>query len=413
MLVFVGCFAPLRFVSVAIGSISSSVLPEPGSQRQLPLRSCQRLALAAACFALASAPALRVALVAMMESASKARIAANMRRLAEYGIDHRIPEHVNAYLVVRQSTARPRPEQILAAIASSRDTHSQGADFGETFVLVRKRHFPEGLPAGLQAWAVSESEVREEYHVPVGTDFTNFYIFGKNTPTADLPKRTKELRLFEALTRDMSGATPGALAAHARLEGRESFQEPTGLQPPALADDDDESAASRQPVVVTAEGGQSGELPGAIKQEHVPPGALATTAASRSGQAAASRSSGSAGVAEASAASRPVPDQARRQRVLKMMHSDEGVLAEDQETASLEELVKKIKKAATAKLFYQANSASGSTVYFWCQQVIGALRAMQPGSPEPQPEGEAPALTAAVAPASAALAPGGPSGGGA
>ena len=48
-----------------------------------------------------------------------ARIAANMRRMK--GVDDKNPAHVQAYLVARQQTARPRAETVLA-IAKSTET---------------------------------------------------------------------------------------------------------------------------------------------------------------------------------------------------------------------------------------------------------------------------------------------------
>ena len=58
---------------------------------------------------------------AMASDMVPSRIAANMRRMKDKGVDEKNPAHVQAYLVARQQTARPRPETILR-IAKSAET---------------------------------------------------------------------------------------------------------------------------------------------------------------------------------------------------------------------------------------------------------------------------------------------------
>jgi hypothetical protein len=70
----------------------------------------------------------------------------------------------------------------------------------------------------------------------------------------------------------------------------------------------------------------------------------------------------------------PKQPPGKKQRVLKMMQSDEQQHGEDTESASLEELVIKIKRAAKAGLLYAPPSASTATVHFWATQVLEAIR---------------------------------------
>ena len=57
------------------------------------------------------------------------------------------------------------------------------------------------------------------------------------------------------------------------------------------------------------------------------------------------------------------------------MKSDEAIQRpEDLEAAVLEDLINKVKKAARAKLFYSEDGSCATTVHFWCNQVISALK---------------------------------------
>ena len=70
----------------------------------------------------------------------------------------------------------------------------------------------------------------------------------------------------------------------------------------------------------------------------------------------------------------PKQPPSKKQRVLKMMQSDEQQHGEDTESASLEELIIKIKRAAKAGMLYAPPSASTATVHFWATQVLEAIR---------------------------------------
>jgi hypothetical protein len=70
----------------------------------------------------------------------------------------------------------------------------------------------------------------------------------------------------------------------------------------------------------------------------------------------------------------PKQPPTKKQRVLKMMQSDEQQPGEDTESASLEELIIKIKRAAKAGMLYAPPSASTATVHCWATQVLEAIR---------------------------------------
>ena len=57
------------------------------------------------------------------------------------------------------------------------------------------------------------------------------------------------------------------------------------------------------------------------------------------------------------------------------------LVQEEAEATSLEDLLQRIKKAAKAKLLYNSDPASTSTVHFWACQVVGAVRASQKKDP--------------------------------
>ena len=64
-----------------------------------------------------------------LDSQARRRVIANLRRFAGSGIDHNNEKHIQAYIQVRQTFARPTPDQILAVINSSPPAEvSRGSD---------------------------------------------------------------------------------------------------------------------------------------------------------------------------------------------------------------------------------------------------------------------------------------------
>jgi hypothetical protein len=86
------------------------------------------------------------------------------------------------------------------------------------------------------------------------------------------------------------------------------------------------------------------------------------------------------------------------------MHSDGD--PEDMETASIEELIVKIEKAAKNHMIY-APPPSSNTVHFWCLQVVGALQASMPQNVQlpPTSAGSRASGAAAGAPADKQIPP--------
>ena len=74
-------------------------------------------------------------------------------------------QHLEAYLLVRKTTPRPRLEKVLAAIASSRATCAQGAMISIKFYLVRRNDFPTGVPEMLQQHLVDVRDIEERFDV--------------------------------------------------------------------------------------------------------------------------------------------------------------------------------------------------------------------------------------------------------
>ena len=65
------------------------------------------------------------------------QISANLRRLGG-GLDHKNPAHVRAYLLARQTSARPRADAVWAILNSQTDTMQQETKLQTDFFLVPK-----------------------------------------------------------------------------------------------------------------------------------------------------------------------------------------------------------------------------------------------------------------------------------
>lgn len=134
-----------------------------------------------------------------MESLAPARIAANMRRFAVDGIDHRNPDHVAAYLLARQSTTRPRSEQIVAILESMKTKSEVGFQLSSEFWLVPKGNLNDEEVKMLGDYIVSEEELRETGAVPVETDLSAVYIVEANCPRESLGHGIKKMSFRELL----------------------------------------------------------------------------------------------------------------------------------------------------------------------------------------------------------------------
>ncbi len=74
------------------------------------------------------------------------------------------------------------------------------------------------------------------------------------------------------------------------------------------------------------------------------------------------------------------------------MNSDDAefLSPDDQEAGAVQELVVKVKKAASLRLYYSEDSYSSSTVFFWASQVVGALKSSKQSAESRQQRAEEP-----------------------
>ena len=313
----------------------------------------------------------------MMESLAPARIAANMRRFAIDGIDHRNPDHVAAYLLARQSTSRPRSDQIKAILESMNTKSEVGFHLSSEFWLVPKGNLNDDDVKRLGVYIVSEQQLREAGGLPVDTDLSAVYVVEACCPREHLGLGVKRMSFRESFNRTMThnldkkdDPSPGNAAGSAALEG--------ATKKPRITWDD-----SVNPPVAPSAG-----LPLVVrgsKSAAAAPGSEIVEA-----RAAAAAPGSAAAAPGAVAAEVPAVPPSRRQRVLKLMNSGDQQFQEETEIDHWEELVTKLKKAAKAGNMWSADTSCSTTVHFWAVQVVAAVTVS----------------TAALAPATAASAPG-------
>ena len=273
---------------------------------------------------------------------------------------------------------------VVAILGNAKTVVSQGARLSTDFVLVPKLNLfqsaagapasaaaaPDnsaaGAPDWLQEWIVDEIELRATYHVPPDSDFSQHFICDGNIPAevkGRLGKRLKKIAFEENAMTSMSA-------------GKRDRQEEDPQYSAAGAPG---PSAARAPRVAA-----NSDLVTLI----VPTGA----AAGAPEVAAAGAPAGAAAGAPAGAAASEEPG-IKRQRILKILRSEEQqVDSEEAENVILEELIKKIKKAAAAKLLYSEDPQCASTVHFWSMQVLAAMKASQAvpdGSAAAAPDGSA------------------------
>ena len=105
--------------------------------------------------------------------------------------------HVEAYLLARRTSKRPRVSAVLACIRSQQETISKGASISIKFYLAPESAFdgPGELPEHLKAHPVSRDELAKYYNCE-NTDFNGFLIFHKTVDLKELPKWTSEVSFF-------------------------------------------------------------------------------------------------------------------------------------------------------------------------------------------------------------------------
>ena len=249
------------------------------------------------------------------------RIAANLRRWSSEGIEPLNREHQQAYLLARSKWKRPKVEQVLAILREQTATHTSSAAVASEFYLVpREAVDPARPPAWMAEWAVTEKFVRDNYVVPEDVILDTWILVDGGCPRHLLGKGVKSMKFDEILSKTLV-IPPERGAA---------------------------SAPAPDPSQVgAAEAGPRNEVPSAASS--------ATAPANRDVPRGQQRA------AEVPAITQP---PSKRQRVLKLMHSDEAKDPEDREAESLESLVQKIKRAARHGEIYCAAFTQMGTVHF-------------------------------------------------
>ena len=237
-------------------------------------------------------------------------------------------DHIQAYVVARQTSNRPRAEQVLAILRGAKAKVISGVRLTQEFALVPSSNIQGPVPDWLSDFIVTEEELRKNYRVPPESDFSNFIIVDGNGPLNRLGKRIRKIAFEEVAEFSMS--SKGLADSDAPGGQPEAPEGGTGRQPPAPASP---PISEVPPVKRLAAAAQAPDAEGAVVQA-----------------------------------------SNKRQRVLKMMQSEEAP-PEEAEASMLEDLVNKLKKAAKSKHFYSPDPANSSTVAFWSQQVVQALQA--------------------------------------
>lgn len=287
-----------------------------------------------------------------------ARIAANMRRMKDKGIDERNPAHVQAYILAREKSSRPRAEAVLAIIASQEVKHKASARMTTEFVLVPRANFPQGAPKWLEEWLVSDSELRSTCRVPEDTDFSAVFVCDGSVPRTHLGKRVRTMAFDDVVEHISRSKTGGASADDGGDDGSE---------PEAGAASASAAAAGAAPAAAAA--APASAAPGSAAEAPAPAPGAASAAATP-------------GATPTSVAEGP---PSKKARVLKMLHSEEAPKHDEEEEATtLETLLNKVRDAVKAKLFWSPDPVAANTVHFWATQVAGALQESKRNQQEQQ-----------------------------
>ena len=270
---------------------------------------------------------------------SQSRIAANLRRWGCHGIDHKNPAHVAAYLLARQQCTRPRPEQVLAIIGKSEVETATTARLSTEFYLVPRANFGGKPPGWLEEFVVHEEELRSNYRVPAHSDFTAVWVVDQACPLTRLGKRVARMSFEQSFTQRMSAEGSAEAPPSPRDEDESA-------EPPEVAGDT---------AGVSSGNGSSG---------------AGGSSSDRAGEASAPRA----------LLAQPEGPPSKKQRVLKILNSDDQQPTDELEAQTLEDLIVRIKKAAKAKMLYSEDKTNSATVHFWCLQAVMALKTSGDGA---------------------------------
>ena len=217
------------------------------------------------------------------------------------------------------------------------------------FYLVPKANFADKRPPWLQEFLLTEEELRRNYKVSPHTELSVVFVVDQACELKRLGKRVGRLAFEQSFSHRLSVQGAGSVAPPSDEEPDET---------PAAASATATPGAALVPGIALASSGGAG--PRSALEDGVAPPV-------------------SAGAAPEVVTGPP----SKRQRVLKMLQSEEKEPVEEREAGNLEELMHRIKKAAKAKLLWAVDATNSATVHFWCGQAIAALRVLDLTLPLP------------------------------
>lgn len=313
-----------------------------------------------------------------MDKSCHAAIAQSFRRWKREGhdFDWRNPAHVAAYQLARESSTRPRPQDVLRILATNRMTHESAAKFSVEFWLVPRSNLSDTPPQQVLDNIISEQELVDNYALPADFDFSSVWVVDMICPRSLLGPRVRKMGFEESLRGKMTDTIPLSETAYASAE--------------ASADG---SALGGGQALATPESGASWCSGSTLQPQRSTPSAplRLNTAAPQRWIGAAPGHSGSNSPSLCSAetldsgsavlARRPAPEPEpaeqpppKTARVLQMMGSD-PIPPADKEAGDWQMLLSKINKCAKAGSFHSSDVSCCGTVYFWTKQVVAALKA--------------------------------------
>ena len=239
--------------------------------------------------------------------------------------------HIEAYLLVRKASVRPRLDRVLAAIQSASINYDHGATVSSKFYLVRKADFPTGVPEKLERHLVTVADIQERFDCG-DTNLDGLLVFHKTASVADLPVWSSKVTFYQRTN---------TLMKHKR-----SFED-CGK---ACALDDSGQARALDSGSAEAETSA----------------AQATLEPLTAGPAETRRPP-----------SPPVSAKEKRRRILKQYDSSEREEDEEQMISTHGHLIKNCEKAIEDGNF----SGKCKSLHFWATQV---LHSIEPAAPAPE-----------------------------
>ena len=113
-----------------------------------------------------------------------------------HAVDAKDQAHVEAYLLARKESQRPRVDAILETIGSQRNMHEKGCRITSQFYIVSESQFVCGIPPSVAACRVNLQELLDRYDCG-DTDFTGMALFHKNADVKLLPPWTHEVSFYK------------------------------------------------------------------------------------------------------------------------------------------------------------------------------------------------------------------------